>query len=179
MLPHQRWASLVDEKIYKEAGGIEDFLSGFTRLRQMTGEPTMAEQHGWKYENFNDMILKEGKRYQPSSAELPEGLKGPMQECFRNAWLAAKNIANLTYVEGFAAGSMIPVHHAWVTSNGRDAIEVTWDDGPGTEYYGIAFDTDWVTSRIMRRGYTGVFGEMMDREAQEWFKTGLPPAAKA
>lgn len=141
----------------------------------MTGRPSLKEQYGHKYESFHDLVVVEGKSFQPPIEDDPS-IKGEMQQCFHNAWQAAMDDPDLTYVEGFASG-IIPVHHAWVTRDGKHAIEVTWESGNG--YYGIPMKTDWVTARLMRRGYTGVFGDFMDKEAQGWFTEGFPDAAKA
>jgi hypothetical protein len=49
----------------------------------------------------------------------------------------------------------MPVHHAWVTMNGTDAMDPTLD-AEKYQYLGIAFDTDTLRKELLRNGVYGI-----------------------
>ena len=61
--------------------------------------------------------------------------RGQMGECFRNAALMALGDPDLEYVEGYAFGTVVPVHHAWVVNRKDEVLDPTWPDG--SDYFGV------------------------------------------
>jgi hypothetical protein len=62
-----------------------------------------------------------------------------VKQCFRNAGILADE-GRGTYCEGFALGEHgFLVHHAWITLDGKTAIDVTLPDAPKYVYFGIPF----------------------------------------
>jgi hypothetical protein len=92
-------------------------------------------------------VLKFGKQF--VGVARPRGYRWRAQkQCFSNSHeLALKGKG--TYVEGFASSAVdpnFPVHHAWLTLNGEDAVDVTWRSPPEKcFYFGIAFPNEIVT----------------------------------
>jgi hypothetical protein len=62
-----------------------------------------------------------------------------VKQCFRNAGILA-DTGRGTYCEGFALiEHRFLVHHAWITLDGKTAIDVTLPDAPKYRYFGIPF----------------------------------------
>ena len=98
-------------------------------------------------------VLKHGQKFDPRP--LPKGTKrGPIQQCFRNCANAAMDDPTLTYCEGYAIG-VIPVLHAWCVDKDGKILELTWKK-PGTEYFGIPFQTSFLKRQLCRSGYFGL-----------------------
>ncbi|MBG0819055.1 hypothetical protein [Planomonospora sp. ID82291] len=61
--------------------------------------------------------------------------------CFSNAVEIAASRLRMHYAEGLALldvdGRRLPVPHAWVTPDGRSAVDVTWPTGRGVAYLGL------------------------------------------
>jgi hypothetical protein len=99
-------------------------------------------------------ILRNGKLYTPTKRIGP---KRKPKECFGNATKYVLSHSKATYVEGYVMGSKlpIPIHHAWVTMTGTDAMDPTLD-AENYQYLGIAFDTATVERELARYGVYGV-----------------------
>jgi hypothetical protein len=98
-------------------------------------------------------ILRNGKVYTPTKRI---GHKRTPKECFANATrYVLKNGG--TYVEGYVIGNKlpIPIHHAWVTLDGTDAMDITLD-AENYQYMGVEFDTDTLRKQTARNGYFGL-----------------------
>jgi hypothetical protein len=66
---------------------------------------------------------------------------GPIKNCYANAGNLAVDDEGI-YVEGFAMspGTGLPFHHAWLTTDGVNAIDVTLrSPAQDCSYFGIAF----------------------------------------
>ena len=91
--------------------------------------------------------------------ERPKGFrKGRNKECFINADRLA-NEGKGTYVEGFAISPDWDklIHHAWVTTDGSNAIEVTWKhQANACHYFGIPFPLPILARWEIRLNYFGV-----------------------
>jgi hypothetical protein len=78
----------------------------------------------------------------------------PTKNCFMNAMRLATNDFDVrgTYVEGYAmAPSGWPVHHAWVTLDGTNAVDTTWRSAAEEcHYFGIPFAEDVLTRFMIR-----------------------------
>lgn len=82
-------------------------------------------------------VLRWGKSFMPTPQALTTE-PGRPKECFVNALDAVfSNETALRYCEGWAMTRTGPVQHAWVTTAGSDALEVTWAE-PSREYFGVA-----------------------------------------
>jgi hypothetical protein len=90
------------------------------------------------------------------------------QRCFTNTarLVLADRTGELTYVEGFSMGTVMPVHHAWALIAGK-VVDVTWqrrdevvivehdlgdrvlgEFGPDHAYIGVPFARDLVVSQF-------------------------------
>jgi hypothetical protein len=89
-------------------------------------------------------VIKYGRAF--TAIERPKGYRQrALKACFMNAGDLAL-VDRGTYVEGFAFASGVdgmPVHHAWLTVDGVNTVDVTWR-GPIAEryYYGIPFSNE-------------------------------------
>jgi hypothetical protein len=97
--------------------------------------------------------------------------EGELKNCFQNA---AQEIlfgdTDLTYVEGYAMSDIgLPVHHAWLVTPDGTVIDNTWTGQsevmPGSEYYGVAFNADWLRRRAAR---TKVWGVFQGQSVEDW-----------
>lgn len=69
---------------------------------------------------------------------------------------------DLVYVEGYAAG-IIPVLHAWCVDSDGKVVDPTWDDGIGTEYFGVPFNRAFVMTAVVDKGSYGLIDDMNGR----------------
>lgn len=69
------------------------------------------------------LVLKFGREFKMT--QRPTGMPlGQTKKCFSNAAnLVEKN--KVMYVEGYASSGGPPFHHAWISLDGRNAIDVT------------------------------------------------------
>lgn len=130
---------------------LMEYLKGIVKFRdQYAGE--LPED--WKYNSIEDFVLQHGQAFE--FHPLPERMeRGPMKECFRNAFnMMLQERNDLIYVEGFAYGCVIPVHHAWCVDKDGRVFDFTWEEGWG--YYGIPFKREFVMETILRTERFGV-----------------------
>lgn len=83
----------------------------------------------------NDYLLKYGfeQPYEPRSYDRElYGSRQMAKECFRNALMMAQE-RSLDYVEGYALGHGIPVHHAWCLDADGKVVDPTWRDSTDTD----------------------------------------------
>lgn len=99
-------------------------------------------------------LLEHGKAFAP--APKPKGVhQGVRKQCFFNAFRLATE-AGLIYCEGLAMiPSIIPVHHAWCVDEEGKLIDNTWM-GPGSEYRGVMFNTDYLEDAAFHSGVYGI-----------------------
>lgn len=86
------------------------------------------------------------------------------QRCFNNALMAMTSRYDLTYCEGYAMGP-IPLHHAWCLDQQGRVLELTWKT-PGTAYFGLAFDRDYVCDHAVKTGYPSILDNMNPRKSR-------------
>jgi hypothetical protein len=102
-------------------------------------------------------ILLQGRPY--FGVRRPKGYRrGRSRECFINADKFAFHGKGV-YVEGLALspGFAKLIHHAWITTDGTDAIEVTWrHQADACHYFGIPFSCDVHARWQNRLEYWGV-----------------------
>jgi hypothetical protein len=113
----------------------------------------------WPYLSTEDFILKHGKL--AMGRKLPKGYThGRIKQCFYNSQMMLMDhfiagSGRLTYVEGYVA-SIIPVHHGWLVDTEGNVIDLTLRSADeNTEYFGVAFNTDYVRRRIVETGLAG------------------------
>jgi hypothetical protein len=132
-----------------EQAMIKEYLTEEVSNWEFIGHPALMQR----------FVLRNGKEYQPVKRIGP---KGEPKGCFGNATnvvLKKRAAAEWDYVEGFAIHRERPImafHHAWVTTNGNDAMDPTLD-AEEYEYFGIAFAKAIVVETVKRTGYYGLF----------------------
>jgi hypothetical protein len=117
------------------------------------------------YRGDLDLVLREGREYQPARFEEFDYPRGAERKCFVNAFHLADAHPELTYVEGFASKRSEPIHHAWcVTEDGR-VVDPTWQQHDGDpepeqwEYLGVPFELAFVDEITDRKGTYAVFDD--------------------
>jgi hypothetical protein len=93
------------------------------------------------------------------AAPRPKGFRRQRSEgyCFGNAALIVLDHENATYVEGAAWSPSCrgAVHHAWVTLDGKHAVDPTWPYDPATIYIGITVARAVVLRAVCLKSYRG------------------------
>lgn len=85
------------------APGVRAYLETLHRLR-VHAEPPAARPPRWRYATIEELLLTHGRAW--TAAPLPPEIQwGPIKQCFRNALTLARRRPDLTYAEGYAAGS--------------------------------------------------------------------------
>lgn len=173
---------------------LQQYLEQMVSFRTLGHVPAMDGP----YLCMEDFVLKRGTRF--ASAPLTEdelaivrravGLFGKRckpKECFANATqvVAYDFDHELDYTEGYALGmACIPVHHAWLTINGK-VVDLTWpveglgDDDPedwlqnralgtlpdGWTYLGVRFKSNEIVARMMRTEWAA---SVLDDWRDDW-----------
>lgn len=130
---------------------IEDLV----RLNRMRFDMMAKSMHGAHPWALSAVLTRLGKPYyfSPESFERRKYMKP--KECFMNATLLAFQGIG-TYVEGEVNCFGVPIHHAWITTNGRDVIEPTLTDHNGLGgYLGVAIQTRFLRKALLtKKTYT-------------------------
>ena len=119
------------------------------------------ERPPFRYITLGELVLDVGR---PNQVDLRTMDVEPMElgQCFHNAFTMAVDNPNLTYCEGYALASILPVEHAWLEDVDGNVIDPTWKNLPGrgtaTEagYFGVRFSTQFLLHAVMESGYTGI-----------------------
>jgi hypothetical protein len=112
-------------------------------------------------------VVRHGCHFQP--APLPPGIApGPKKECFANAAQLAGWDSRLVYVEGvarrFCGQTYLPFCHAWCSDLAGNVIDPTWANPPGTEYFGVPFQTRFVLRfALANRRWTVIHPDWLDK----------------
>lgn len=135
---------------------LEEYLRNMSNMRR-----TFRVPDGFKFACFEEFVLKNGRYFNKYMPRPKWVKKGIIKECFRNCFnVAGVHRDRVIYCEGYAVGSMIPVHHAWLVTHDGTVIDPTWHDrgisNEKTQYFGIAFDWQFVLETAMRTKYYGV-----------------------
>ena len=99
-----------------------------------------APPPGYRYASLEGLVLAEGREFE--SAPLTpdqhryireviarDGGKYPWKACFSTSQriVAMSDFdRRLSYIEGWAQGALIPVHHGWLALDGERVIDLTW-----------------------------------------------------
>jgi len=154
-----------------------------TYLKQLASmQASIGKPDGFNYFGTEDYVFDRGvdqtlslplteDEHESLFRTISSGHRFMQKQCFHNAQLLALENPDLQYVEGYAQGNaIIPVHHAWLSLNGK-LIDLTWrTDKPnhkgrlsnrilgaipdGWCYRGVSFDTDLIRERIIDSGET-------------------------
>ena len=186
--------SLLPDRLFESAGEIKNYLAQVAQMK----DGFIGKAHpDWKYSSVEALLLDHGKEFShvPPEAWPPafDFTVGEMKACFMNASRQAHH-PEVFYCEGYAT-SVIPMNHAWVTVDGKGAIDTTWHteatpnpeygkmsggyDSSGSAYFGIPFTDDFVRRWQMKTGYYGIFGDATQQHLPELLKDGLPDGAVA
>jgi hypothetical protein len=161
------FSNLPSMPVPSQEPGVRGYLQN---LLAMTPGGFPAVQ-GYTYRSVHDFVLDRGKVYASASLTTEERrvVTAAMgrrtfakKACFYNAHMLAMNDTSglLVYTEGFAFSQFMPMHHGWVTLNGK-VVDVTWDEAgrpimgalpEGWEYLGVEFtDRNMLRERMVRR----------------------------
>lgn len=158
---------------WREAPGpSQEYLDQVAEL--MKTSPTK----GRAYSGPDEVVRSLGKQWRNISPTLPRNVKrGPLGNCYGNALNAAMADRSLIYVEGYAYSKFFPMKHAWVVDGNGTVYDPTWPE-PGTDYFGIPFETTWVARYTSNSGYTSVLGtDFIHDGLLEILAKGLPDSA--
>lgn len=120
------------------------------------------------------LLSEHGRAFAPAPYD---GKRGTLGHCYSNCF---KRMGRpLHYVEGLAVGNGVPLplNHAWLTEDGKHAIDPTWD--VGVEYFGVEFKSDFVIEFAERiGGYAGILDslymlKMEPEEAYTYLVSGM------
>jgi len=138
--------SRVENNLSAECGSLENYL---TTMRDFRRQQNSKFVHSC----FEDFVLAYGELHAEKMPRPKWVKKGIIKQWYNNCLKALfDNPDKLTYCEGFAMG-IIPVCHAWLLHQGK-VIDPTWSNG--TEYFGVAFRSDYVFRIAAETGYAGV-----------------------
>jgi hypothetical protein len=166
------------------------YLQAITALR---GAPLP----GYKYNSFEAYVLAQGQPY--PSASIPAARKKqilehikthrmrfPIKQCYANCleFVLTAPLPGVTYVEGFATGYLLPIHHAWLSVDGmvfdptlrlkhkpeltRDSLATNriWGGLGEREYIGVEFaDTQMLARRAVE---TELLQSVIDDWQNDW-----------
>lgn len=123
----------------KAIDGLVGFLEACVAVRR-----EVVPQHDFRYLCQEDFVLREGTVFERVARYMPfRHSRGPVKFCFANSIYLALREPRLHYVEGYAFGAVIPVHHAWLVDDSGTVFDSTWRE-PGKAYMGVVFKTEYV-----------------------------------
>ena len=111
---------------------------------------------GFKYSSTEELILKHGATY--IDINKKSRLKGIPQNCYQNCYDIMLRRPDLTYCEGYATTSKIPIAvvHAWLVDSERQVIDPTWGRRNDPVYIGITFERDYVINFVNTHKLQGI-----------------------
>lgn len=121
-------------------------------------EMLVQQSESWARLGHPDMltrfITRNGKAYTPAKRI---GRKKKAGQCFMNAAHFVFSHEGATYVEGYVISKTLPfpIHHAWVTMNGTDAVDNTLD-AEKYEYFGVPINKDTLRKELVRNKVYGI-----------------------
>jgi len=135
-----------------------------TETLDMTAARTYCESlekliPAWK--TLNDRSRELTKIDLEASRRFKRAMSLKPKECFYNAQTLAMTFPNLTYYEGHATGSIIPVPHGWVVDERHPdvVIDPTWVDletvdggRPAPDYFGMPIPTEFISQHWIETG---------------------------
>lgn len=135
-------AAVLDAITVTPLGSLRGYLRQWADMQWGVQTPRAIELE-LTYSGVHDYVLDRGRQFDAATALTADerdvvraaaaearaawACTFEVRECFWNAQLLAMSDPTeaLRYCEGFAQGHLIPVHHAWVTINGK-VVDLTW-----------------------------------------------------
>ena len=158
-----------------EVNTVREFLEFLsTSARHLQNHP---DRH---YQSIEEAVLRHGRQW--IAQRRPKGYAAKLANrmCFKNAFsLVQWGADDLVYVEGYACPpDGIPVLHAWAVDPDGKVIDPTWTQAhvAQADYFGIAFDIEWLIGHMVKTETYGVFGGSYASLA-EIIRNGFPPEA--
>jgi len=139
---------------------LKENLTNTVESWEKLGHPAILER----------FVLRNGRAFKPRDRI---GRRKKASLCFMNA--AHFVFANLSkgakYVEGYAMDKKIgwPIHHAWVTLDGKTAMDPTLN-AEHYDYYGVEIDTDMLRKELLRNKVYGVLDTGYGMNTEFMFK---------
>ena len=96
-------------------------------------------------------VLRNGRAFTPRKRI---GRRRKARHCFQNSTHFISE-QDGEYVEGYV-DCIIPIHHAWVTINGTDAMDLTLKDTEDREYFGVVFSREVLWEEMLKTGHYGI-----------------------
>lgn len=125
-----------------------NYLNAMVEMRKSMHQ----QRDGFRYSCMEEFVLQEGMACKVTKDSF-KGRRMEAGNCFGNC---TQHAPGLTYCEGYA-GSVIPLHHAWLANSMGEVIDPTWKDGK--DYIGVPFRDAFVFKTILRKGTYGVIDD--------------------
>jgi len=125
-----------------------EMLNDEIKSWELIGTPSLIQR----------FVVRNGRPFTPTKRI---GRKRKARMCFMNSTnfvLGMRGIGVGAYVEGYAlckAMPFMPIHHAWVTTDGTDAMDLTLD-AEGYEYFGVVFERDVLRRELLKLRHYGL-----------------------
>lgn len=150
------YEDLVDWNVDEDARSMLDYLVSTGAI--------VAQAPECVYRNYYHLVLQHGGRPRRAPLELPDWVD-PMElrNCYQNAFDMAMEWPELTYVEGFALGSFMPVMHAWLEHDDGTIIDPTWSQpelqqhAESAVYLGVRFERSLLFSLTHEYRIYGIY----------------------
>lgn len=141
---------------------VAAFVFELAVMGELTAIGNQSLTRGYAYPSYHHMVLELGEVTR-APLFVPDDLGvWPERECYTNAQTLATAHPELTYVEGYALASTMPVNHAWLIDPLGTIIDPTWANldidlefAPPI-YCGIRFDTTFMMTNSLRTGWTSI-----------------------
>jgi hypothetical protein len=131
------------------------YLRMMDEMHRRCHQANKAKVDDWKHQSMEDFVLTEGVQCHPQV--FPEKMydRGPLKQCFMNAFALMVANPDLRYAEGYGQ-NIIPTMHAWCVDKDLNVIDPTWRDPEASQYFGVVFDRDFVIETVLKKETYGV-----------------------
>lgn len=159
--------------------GLTDFVDFITSQHEYMIK-AHAHRQGWRYQTFPDLLLDLAA---PREAPLvlPDDIAWMEPgNCYENAHSLMLE-RDLTYVEGIALFTAVPIQHAWCETADGQIVDPTWVGlkqyvgghlRPDNAFYlGVRFSTEYKIRHMFTRERYAIFGDDIGDHIQHGFTT--------
>lgn len=136
---------------------LKKSLQGDALLNMAIRYLKMAKETG---DTLSSICLDQGLVWQRVHVVRGVKLAAPKQ-CFKNAAEQTRKDSSLTYVEGYAFQSGMPIQHAWTVNQEGKVIDNTWPCG--NLYIGLPIKTATLWRCIEETKSWGIFNHKMPK----------------
>lgn len=161
------WAQIERQEFYRQLvdmDGADEHGRSLLEYLVSTASFVAQTPDDHAFRNYYHLILSLGCGPRHAPLVLPDWMD-PMQlrNCYENAALMAMEFEELTYVEGYAWHSFVPMQHAWLEHEDGTIIDPTWAQGELTQYgdhatyMGVKFDIQLLRTLVVKHGIYGLF----------------------